>query len=307
VSPATAELATWLGFARRGDKEQSSVAAIWSGAINFGLVAIPVKLRTAIRDNDLRFNFLHKKDEGRINNIRRCSVCGEEVSYDELVRGYEIEKGRYVLLDDEDFKRAAVEATQSVDIVQFVELSEIDPMFFDKPYYLEPEKKGRHAYALLREALHESKKVGIARVVIRSREHLAAVEANGDALVLNLMHFAEEIVDTKTLELPKREAPPENEMKVAKLLIDSMAGTFEPEKYEDRYRGELMTMIEAKAAGTPLAAGAPPAPMRDNVVNLMDILQKSLEATKRREAAAGSDAESEAKPKKTARRKSSAA
>jgi DNA end-binding protein Ku len=283
------------------------VAAIWSGAINFGLVAIPVKLRTAIRDNDLRFNFLHKKDDGRINNVRRCSVCGEEVSYDELVRGYEIEKGRYVLLDEDDFKRAAVEATQSVDIVQFVDLAEIDPMFFDKPYYLEPEKKGRHAYALLREALRESKKVGIARVVMRAREHLAAVEANGDALVLNLMHFADEIVDSKTLELPKRETPPENEMKVAKLLIDSMAGTFEPEKFEDRYRGELMTLIEAKAAGTPLAAGIPAPPMRDNVVNLMDILQKSLEATKRREAAGAGDAEAQVKPKKTARRKSSAA
>ncbi len=283
------------------------MAAIWSGAINFGLVAIPVKLRTAIRDNDLRFNFLHKKDEGRINNVRRCSVCGEEVTYDDLVRGYEIEKGRYVLLDEDDFKRAAVEATQSVDIVQFVDLAEIDPMFFDKPYYLEPEKKGRHAYALLREALRESKKVGIARVVIRAREHLAAVEANGEALVLNLMHFADEIVDAKTLELPKRETPPENEMKVAKLLIDSMAGTFEPEKYEDRYRGELMTLIEAKAAGTPLAAGTPAPPMRDNVVNLMDILQKSLEATKRRDAAAENDAREQEKPKKTTRRKSSAA
>ncbi len=284
------------------------MAAIWSGAINFGLVAIPVKLRTAIRENDLRFNFLHKKDEGRINNVRRCSVCGEEVAYDDLVRGYEIEKGRYVLLDDEDFKRVNVEATQSVDIVQFVDLAEINPMFFDKPYYLEPEKKGRHAYALLREALRESNKVGIARVVIRSREHLAAVETNGDALVLNLMHFADEIVGTQTLELPKRETPAENEMKVAKLLIDSMAGTFEPEKFEDRYRSELMAMIEAKAAGETVPVSAPAAPMRDNVVNLMDVLQKSLEATKRRREAEGESAEeSQTKPKKAARRKSSAA
>jgi DNA end-binding protein Ku len=284
------------------------VAAIWSGAINFGLVAIPVKLRTAIRENDLRFNFLHKKDEGRINNVRRCSVCGEEVAYGELVRGYEFEKGRYVLLDEEDFKRVDVEATQSVDIVQFVDLAEINPMYFDKPYYLEPEKKGRHAYALLREALRDSNKVGIARVVMRSREYLAAVEANGEALVLNLMHFADEIVDAKTLDLPKRETPAENEMKVAKLLIDSMAGTFDAEKFEDRYRGELLAMIEAKAAGAAVAVSAPAAPVRDNVVNLMEILQKSLEATKlRREAAGESGEEPQAKPKKTARRKSSAA
>ena len=143
--------------------------AIWSGSINFGLVTIPVKLQTAIRTNDLRFNFLHKTDEGRINNVRRCSVDGEEVSYDDIVRGYEYEKGRYVIITDEDFKRVNPEATQSVDIVQFVELAEIDPMYFDKPYYLEPDKRGRHAYALLREALKESGKVGIAKVSFTRR------------------------------------------------------------------------------------------------------------------------------------------
>ena len=127
--------------------------AIWSGAINFGLVTIPVKLQTAIRTNDLRFNFLHKTDEGRINNVRRCSLDGQEVSYDDIVRGYEVEKGRYVILSDDDLKSVNPEATQSVDIVQFVDLTEINPMYFDKPYYLEPDKRGRHAYALLREAL----------------------------------------------------------------------------------------------------------------------------------------------------------
>ena len=152
--------------------------AIWTGAINFGLVTIPVKLQTAIRTNDLRFNFLHKTDEGRINNVRRCSIDNEEVSYNDLVRGYEYEKGRYVILSDEDFESVNPEATQSVDIVQFVEMSEINPMYFDKPYYLEPEKRGRHAYALLREALKDSGKVGIAKVVIRSREHLAALKPN---------------------------------------------------------------------------------------------------------------------------------
>src|SRR5271155_2870614 len=148
--------------------------AIWTGSINFGLVTIPVKLQTAIRTNDLRFNFLHKKDEGRIQNVRRCSLDGEEISYSEIVRGYEYEKGQYVILSDEDFERVNPEATQSVDIVQFVELSEINPMYFDKPYYLEPEKRGRHAYGLLREALKESGKGGIAKGVIRSRQHLAA-------------------------------------------------------------------------------------------------------------------------------------
>jgi DNA end-binding protein Ku len=281
--------------------------AIWTGAINFGLVTIPVKLQTAIRTNDLRFNFLHKKDEGRINNVRRCSVCGEEVSYDEIERGFEYEKGHYVVLTDEDFKRVNPEATQSVDIVQFVDLEEINPMYFDKPYYLEPEKRGRHAYALLREALRDANKVGVAKVVIRSKEHLAALKPNGDALILELMHFADEIVDQSTLDFPALEEPPASEMKVAKMLIDTMT-----EKFQDKYREEVTAMIDARAAGKTLPEVAERAPSSNNVVNLMDVLQKSLEASKKRReggAAADSDDESTSaeKPKKTTRRKRSAA
>jgi DNA end-binding protein Ku len=285
--------------------------AIWTGAINFGLVTIPVKLQTAIRTSDLRFNFLHKKDEGRINNVRRCSVCGEEVAYADIERGYEVEKGRYVVLTDEDFERVNVEATQSVDIVQFVDLSEINPMYFDKPYYLEPEKRGRHAYALLREALRDSNKVGVAKVVIRSKEHLAALKPNGDALVLELMHFADEIVDQSTLDFPASETPAENEMKVAKMLIDTMSEPFDASKFRDTYREEVLTMIEARAAGQEAPKGkAAPAP-RSNVVNLMDVLQKSLEESKKRSsasaAARGGEEHDAAKPKKPVRRKSSAA
>ncbi len=266
--------------------------AIWSGSINFGLVTIPVKLFTAVRGNELRFNFLHNKDEGRINNVRRCSVCGKEVEYADLVRGFEYEKGRYVIVGDDDLKRVNVEATQSVDIVEFVGLDEIDPMYFDVPYYLEPEKKGRHAYALLREALKEANKVGIARVVIRSREHLAALKPNGEALVLELMHWADEIVEPKTFDFPalKEDVAPA-EMKVAKMLIDTMTASFEPEKFHDRYREAVMAMIEARAEGkeTPTAESKP-AP-RSNVVNLMDILQKSLEATKGKGKASAADAD----------------
>jgi DNA end-binding protein Ku len=298
--------------------------AIWSGAINFGLVTIPVKLQTAIRTNDLRFNFLHKTDEGRINNVRRCSIDGAEVAYDELVRGYEYEKGRYVILSDEDFARVNPEATQSVDIVQFVDLAEIDPMFFDKPYYLEPEKRGRHAYALLREALKDTGKVGIAKVVIRSREHLAALKPSGDALVLELMHYADEIVGVGGLDLPAAETPAANEMKVARMLIDTMTEAFDAERFRDTYREEVLAMIEARAAGKETAQEPVRAPRHDNVVNLMDVLQKSLEQSKQRtpggepaprkaakaaKPAAGAvdDADADAKPKKTARRKKSAA
>jgi DNA end-binding protein Ku len=278
--------------------------AIWSGSINFGLVTIPVKLQTAIRTNDLRFNFLHKTDEGRIQNVRRCSIDGEEVAYTDLVRGYEYEKGRYVILTDEDFDRVNPEATQSVDILQFVDLTEINPMYFDKPYYLEPDKRGRHAYALLREALRESGKVGIAKVVIRSREHIAALKPNGDALILELMHFADEIIDQSTLDFPASEKPAENEMKVARMLIDTMTEAFDAEKFSDTYREQVLAMIEARAAGKEAPKGKAPVKPRGNVVNLMDVLQKSLEQSKN---ARGGAKRADEKPKKTTRRKTSAA
>ncbi|HEY0799109.1 MAG TPA: Ku protein [Candidatus Baltobacteraceae bacterium] len=272
--------------------------AIWTGAINFGLVTIPVKLHTAVRANELRFNFLHKSDEGRIQNVRRCSVDGEEVAYGDIVRGYEYEKGKYVILTDEDFDRVNPEATQSVDIVEFVDLSEINPMYFDKPYYLEPEKRGRHAYALLREALKDSNKVGIAKVVIRSREHLAALKPNGEALVLELMHFADEMVAQSDLEFPKADTPAEGEMKVAKMLIDTMTTTFEPEKFHDTYREQILAMIEARAAGQEVPKGKAKAPRRDNVVNLMDVLQQSLDESQKAR---------DSKSKKSGRGKTSAA
>jgi DNA end-binding protein Ku len=281
--------------------------AIWSGTINFGLVTIPVKLQTAIRTNDLRFNFLHRKDEGRIQNVRRCSIDGHDVPFDEIVRGYEYEKGKYIILSDEDFARVNVEATQSVDIVEFVDLSEINPMYFDKPYFLEPEKKGRHAYALLREALKAMNKVGIARVVIRAREHLAAVKPNGDALVLELMHFADEMVDQSSLDFPAVENPPENEMKVARLLIDTMTAEFDPERFHDKYREELLAMIEARAAGKAIPAGKPKAARSDKVVNLMDVLQQSLEQSRKERGAGKRGSDEEEKPKKTTRRKKTAA
>jgi DNA end-binding protein Ku len=257
--------------------------AIWSGAINFGLVTIPVKLFTAVRTNDLRFNFLHKKDDGRIFNERHCTVCGEKVEYADLVRGYEFEKGQYVTLGDDDFKSVLPEATQSVEIVEFVDLDQINPMYFDTPYYLEPEKKGRHAYALLRESLREANKVGIAKVVIRSREHLAALKPNGEALVLELMHFADELVAQSDFDFPElKEKVAPAELKVAKLLIDTMSvEEFEPEKFHDDYKEAVMSMIDARVAGEQVAAPETKRPAATNVVNLMDVLQRSLEQSKR--------------------------
>jgi DNA end-binding protein Ku len=277
--------------------------AIWSGAINFGLVTIPVKLYTAVRSSDLRFNFLHKKDDGRIYNERHCTVCGEKVEYADLVRGYEYEKGHYVTLSDEDFKSVSPEATQSVDIVEFVELDQINPMYFDTPYYLEPEKKGRHAYALLRESLKEANKVGIARVVIRSREHLAALKPNGEALVLELMHFTDELVEQSSFDFPElKEKVAPAELKVAKLLIDSMSSdAFEPEKFHDQYRESVLAMIDARVAGEEVTTTEAKRPAATNVVNLMDVLQRSLEQSKK-----GGTPAAAAQPKAPAARKPAA-
>jgi DNA end-binding protein Ku len=279
--------------------------AIWSGAINFGLVTIPVKLFTAVRTDELSFNMLHGKDEGRIKYERVCSVDGKPVPWDEIVKGYEYEKGQYVILTDEDFKKVNPEATQSVDILEFVELDKINPMYFDKPYYLEPSKQGKHAYALLRSALSESNKVAIARVVVRTKEYIAAVKPIGEALVLELMHWASEIVEPSTLELPDSEKLPEAEMKMARMLIETMTvDAFEPEKFTNRYHDELLAMIDARAQGKELPKAKKAAP-RSKVVNLMDVLAQSLEESKKRRGA--SSEKPSAEKKTTTRRKKSAA
>ncbi len=275
--------------------------AIWSGSINFGLVTIPVKLFTAVKTDELSFNLLHAKDEGRIKYERICSVDGKAVPWDEIVKGYEYEKGQYVLLTDDDFKKVNPEATQSVDILEFVELDKINPMYFDKPYYLEPTKQGRHAYALLRETLTQSNRVAIARVVIRTKEYIAAVKALDDALVLELMHWTNEIVASNTLDIPGREKLPEKEMKMARMLVDTMSvEEFEPEKFTNNYHDELLTMIDARAAGKELPK-AKKAPARSKVVNLMDVLAQSLEESQKRRTAGNG------KPATTRRRKKTAA
>jgi DNA end-binding protein Ku len=280
--------------------------AIWSGSINFGLVTIPVKVFTAVKSDELSFNLLHKKDEGRIKYERTCSVDGKVVPWDEIVKGYEYEKGQYVILTDEDFKKVNPEATQSVDILEFVELDKINPMYFDKPYYLEPTKQGKHAYALLREALAKSNRVAIARVVIRTKEYIAAVKPLGDALVLELMHWANEIVGADTLALPAGENLPDAEMKMAKMLIDTMSvDEFEPEKFTNRYHDEVLAMIDARAKGEELPKAKKVAP-RAKVVNLMDVLAQSLEESKQRRAASNGRSAPQDKPAAKRRKKTAA-
>jgi len=252
---------------------------IWTGAVAFGLLRIPVKVYTAVRSNELHFHFLHKTDEGRIQNVRRCALDAQDVSYADIVRGYEYEKGRYVLISDEELERLHPEATQTVEIMEFVDVAEIDPMYFDAPYYLEPEEQARNVYALLREALAQSGKVGIARVVLRSREHLAALKPDGQMLTLELMHFADEIVEQTEFDLPKEEPVDEKELNVARMLIDAMTAPFDPEKFHDTYREGLWKMIQARAAGKtlPKAAAPKPLPLIPKNAELIDLLQQSLE------------------------------
>ena len=247
--------------------------AIWKGAISFSLVNIPIALYPATRREELKFRLLRKSDLSPINYKRVAEVDGKEVPWEEIVKGYEYEKGKFVVLKDEDFKRVDIEATQTVNIVEFVNLEEIDPIFFDRPYYLEPEKRGEKAYAVLREALKETGKVGIAKVVIKTRQHLASVKPNGKALVLELMHFGEELVETSGLKIPADVAIAAKEEQMAEELIGRMAGKWEPNKYTDDYTHTLMDLIEKKveSGGKELPEVAP-----TKVIDLMSVLKESL-------------------------------
>jgi DNA end-binding protein Ku len=255
--------------------------AIWKGSISFGLVNIPIGLYPATRKEDLRFRLLRKSDLSPVNYKRVAEKDGKEVPWDEIVKGYEYEKGKYVVLKDEDLQRVDLEATQTVDIQDFVDLEEIDPMFFYKPYYLEPQKGGDKAYALLRDSLEEKKKVGIAKVVIKTRQYLAGVKPEDGALILELMHFADELVDTSKLHIPKKVEVGKREMTMAGSLVESMSSKWNPEKYKDDYREALMEVIEERveAGGKEIEEKPKKAPKPTKVIDLVKVLEQSLEQT----------------------------
>ena len=255
--------------------------AIWKGSISFGLVNIPIALYPATRREELKFRLLRKSDLSPVNYKRVAEKDGKEVSWDQIVKGYEYEKGKYVVLKDEDFERVDLEATQTVDIKDFVDQEDIDPMFFYKPYYLEPQKGGDKAYALLRDALKDSNKVGIAKVVIKTRQYLAGVKPEDSALVLELMHFADELADAEKLHVPKKTEVGKREINMAKSLIDSMSSKWNPEKYKDDYREALMEVIEEKveAGGKEIEEKPKKAPKPTKIIDLVSVLQQSLEQT----------------------------
>lgn len=255
--------------------------AIWKGAISFGLVSVPVGVFSATRSEELKFRLLRASDMSPINYKRVAELDGKEVPWEQIVKGYEYEKGKFVVLKDEDFKRVDLEATQTIDIMDFVEVSEINPVFFHRPYYLEPQRGGANAYALLRDVLAETGKAGIAKVVIKTREHLAALRPNGDALVLELMHFADELTDYSSLKIPKRNEAPagKRELNMAKTLVDQMTVKWKPARYHDEYRSALLKMIDQKIASGGYELPTPkhgPKPAT-NVVDLVAVLQESLD------------------------------
>jgi DNA end-binding protein Ku len=276
--------------------------AIWKGSISFGLVNIPIALYPATRREELRFRLLRRTDLSPVNYKRVAEKDGKEVPWDQIVKGYEYEKGKYVVLKEQDFQRVDVEATQTVDIQDFVELDEIDPIFFYKPYYLEPQKGGDKAYALLRDALKDSKKVGVAKVVIKTREYLAGVKPEDGALVLELMHFADELADTSKLHIPQKTEVGKREMTMAKSLIDGMSSKWNPQKYKDEYREALMEVIEEKveAGGKEIEEKPKKAPKPTKVIDLVSVLQKSLEQTGAKKKATAKSRRKQKQPAKKA-------
>jgi len=258
--------------------------AIWKGNISFALVSIPISLFSATRKSELSFHYLHKKDMSPVSYKRFCDTENSEVPWEEITRGYEYEKDQYVEITDEDLDKADIELTKTIQIQEFVQENEIDPVYFDKPYYLEPQKGGERAYALMRDALAQSKKVGIAKVVLKSREHLAAVKSVGNMLTLQTMRFSHEIVDAGSLNLPAKAEISKKEMDLANTLIDSMSDKFDPSRYKDDYYDKVLGIIQMKVAGVTPQVPAPKGPGPAKVVDLMEILKQSLNETKKAKA-----------------------
>ena len=256
--------------------------AIWSGAISFGLVNVPIKLFTATSQKDVRFHQLHDRDGARIQQKRVCSKDGEEVTLDHIVKGYEISRDRYVLISPEELDTLDPKASRTIDIQDFVDLDEIDPVYFDSTYYMVPEKGAGKAYALLLEAMRKSNKVAIARVVLRQKQHLVALRPLKNALSMETMLYADEVVSTDSLDgLPEDLEVSDRELAMAQQLIDSLTATFQPEQYRDDYRERVIALIERKAEGQEIVVEDLPEESAP-VVDLMAALEASLKAAKSR-------------------------
>jgi len=282
---------------------------LWKGAIRFGLVHIPVSLYPAEDRQELSFTMLDKRDLQPVGYKRYNKSTGDEVAFEDIVKGYEYEDGHFVTLDKDDFRRANVEATQTVDIVGFVDRHDIPPYYLESPYYLAPGKNGDKGYALLREVLDKQGKVAVATVVIRTRQHIAMVYARHNVLVLNTLRYDNELRPTKGLEVPKdlKDAKVQpNEMKMAERLIDDMTIPWDPSRYHDTYRDDLLKMIEEKAAGHTRKMPKARAPKAE-IVDFARLLERSLSQRKRGASVAANDEDAgesaPRRPKSAAHRK----
>ena len=272
--------------------------AIWTGVISFGLVSVPVRMYTATESKELKFHFLDKRDMAPIGYDKVNRETGESVAADHIIRGFEVDKGRFVELTEEDIDRLDVELTHSIDICDFVSIEEIDPLYFRKAYFLLPQDGAEKPYRLLLKALEETGRAAIAKVVIRNKQHLAAIRPGTEALVLVTMYYADEVRKPEEAPKPQVRAP---EVEMAKTLIENLAAEWDPEKYHDRYRSELLDLLQKKAKGKPLPE--PKEEAAGEVVDLMEALRQSVAATQKKRAPAKKKAATAGK--KTASRKAS--
>jgi DNA end-binding protein Ku len=257
--------------------------SMWTGAISFGLVTVPVKLYSAVSRKSVRFHQLNSKTGVRIQQRRVDPTTGEEVAYEDIVKGYELAPDRYVVIEGDELEALDPKKTRTIEIEEFVELSEVDPIFFDHPYYLAPGAGGAKPYRLLLDAMRDTGKIAIAKVVIRSKEQLVAIRPMGDVLAMSTMVFADEVIDPSTIDDipdPDDVAVKDREIEIAKQLVESLAADFEPERFRDTYRDEVLALIERKAAGEEIAVQ----PARDEeeapVPDLMAALKASLDAVR---------------------------
>ena len=291
--------------------------AIWSGSISFGLLNVPVKLYSAVSRKNVSFRELREKDGSRVRHKRVAEADGKEVAYEDIVKGYEISPEQYVVVTRDELEEIDPKKTRAIEIQDFVDLDDIDPIYFDHPYYLGPDKGAERAYTLLVKAMDEAHKVAIARFVLRNRESLAAIRPMDDVLTMATMRFADEVVTPGELDDvlgEEVEAPKKKELEMAKALIDSLTSDFDAAQYRDEYREELLALIESKAKGEAIAAPAGEAPKPTKAPDLMAALEESLAAVKGEEdkskspkPAAKSDSKTSSKSKRTPSRSRSKA
>ena len=274
---------------------------LWKGAISFGLISIPVRLYSAVENKSLKFHLMHEEDGGRIKYKRECAKCGKEVSWDDIIKGYEYSKDHYVTFTDEEMESLDVDSIKAIDVVSFVPLEDIDPIYFDKTYYVIPEASGIKAYKLLAEALEAEGQVGVAKIALRDKEHLSTIRLKNDVFVLETMHWPDEIREPEFEELTKRVEVRDQEVKMARQLIQQLSDEFKPDEFEDEYRVRLQQLAEQKVEGQEVTVAAEPEAEPAPVVDIMEALKASVSEAKKRKASDG-----KASKKKTTKRRASA-